>query len=117
MERSSGEANDFLYESGTLGKLRIQLISFLLFAEKIRAELKNAREAEVEEIDKLIEHFEILLNNFATAQQFADKMIIRLNDEERKFLFQKLPKIQEIFGWDDKIDKDGNIKDLFAGDS
>ena len=101
--------NELSYESGTLGKLRIQLLSFMLFADKIRTDSINTPDSDIKEIDRLIEHFELFLKDCAVSQQFADKMVVNLNDEERKLLFQKLPQIQEIFGWRDKFDEEGKI--------
>ena len=105
------ELSRLLYSKGKNERLRKQLIAFLVYIEKLRDDLKLVENSESEYLNELIREIESLINDFTAAQKVADRTIISLKNEHRKTLLEKLPGIFELFGWQEKIDENGELKD------
>ena len=101
-----------LSESGTIGKLRQKIIALLLMVEDLSNDLENGNHGELENARDLIEKLELLLNEFSTSQNIADKILANLTPEKRMVIQKEAPELFDIFGWHDKIGKNGDINDI-----
>ena len=110
MKKQNEELSDFLNAPGKIGRLRKRLISLLICVEDIKDDLK-ANGEEDEEIESLVKKLELLLGEFAMSQQMADRVMTSLAPRERKAFIEEVPDILDVFGWHNKFDEDGNVRD------
>ena len=111
MKMHEKELFDLLHETGKIGRLRKRLVALLLCIEDIHENMKENDE-EDEEISFLVKKIERTLSEFATSQRLADRMIIGLTPQERKAFIKEIPDLLDIFGWRNKFDEDGSIRDV-----